>query len=293
VVRAREQEGDYTARLKSLRAESREKLATASTPERREKTRQRYRRRIATAQRRVEDARGRRDRARIALAKVKARYLIAREKRAWNLNTSLKSYIDPRVFYEWGQQVDYDLLGRYYPTALRRKFAWVRFSDGDREPSGHEELSLRTCLRDDLPAVAELFEAVRADHPAADLPVGPREIGERYLPSLDRTWREAVILADEQEQAVGFAAVGPEWCHGERGKETALDVFALLSPKRSPALARHLADEVRRRVQAHQALHTKKHFVLRPRDHGWRACAEQVYVALEIEPFQDEDEGES
>jgi hypothetical protein len=38
----------------------------------------------------------------------------------------LKSYIDPRVYYQWGQQVGYDVLENYYPTALRRKFAWVR-----------------------------------------------------------------------------------------------------------------------------------------------------------------------
>jgi hypothetical protein len=30
------------------------------------------------------------------------------------------------VFYRWGQQVEYDMLERYYPKALRRKFAWVR-----------------------------------------------------------------------------------------------------------------------------------------------------------------------
>ena len=47
-------------------------------------------------------------------------------KRTWNLGTSLKSYIDPRVYYEWGQQVGYDVLEHYYPAALRNKFAWVR-----------------------------------------------------------------------------------------------------------------------------------------------------------------------
>lgn len=296
VARCREQVPEYTARLESLRAESRKRVAAAKTPEHRKKTRQRYRRRIAIAERRVEGARGRRERARIALERVKARYMVAREKRAWNLNTTLKSYIDPRVFYEWGQQVDYDVLGRYYPATLRRKFAWVWFidsNDGTDNPTG-ANVSVRTCLWDDLAMVAHLFEAVRASCPTANLPVGPRETSERYLPSLEREWREAIILLDEQEQVIGFAAIGPEWCDADHQEETALDVLALLSPQRcSPALARCLADEVHRRVQAHQALHPQKRLVLRPRNLGWRACAEQVYVALGLDPDQGENQEET
>jgi hypothetical protein len=30
------------------------------------------------------------------------------------------------VYYDWGQRIDYDVLDKYYPKALRRKFAWVR-----------------------------------------------------------------------------------------------------------------------------------------------------------------------
>jgi DNA topoisomerase-1 len=66
------------------------------------------------------------ERARLSRDKIKAQAAIASKKRTWNLGTSLKSYIDPRVYYEWGQQVDYDVLEKYYPKALRRKFAWVR-----------------------------------------------------------------------------------------------------------------------------------------------------------------------
>ncbi|MFL7793974.1 MAG: hypothetical protein AB8I69_17665, partial [Anaerolineae bacterium] len=61
---------------------------------------------------------------------------VAVKKRTWNLGTSLKSYIDPRVVYEWGQAVDYDVLERYYPKALQRKFAWVR---GEEEEEEEEE----------------------------------------------------------------------------------------------------------------------------------------------------------
>ena len=47
-----------------------------------------------------------------------------RETRDYNLGTSLKSYIDPRIYYKWGKQVDYDWKS-YYPKALQKKFSWV------------------------------------------------------------------------------------------------------------------------------------------------------------------------
>ncbi|MEM3737340.1 MAG: DNA topoisomerase I [Candidatus Bathyarchaeia archaeon] len=44
--------------------------------------------------------------------------------RDYNLRTSLKSYIDPRVYYTWGKEVNYDWK-QYYPKVLQRKFSWV------------------------------------------------------------------------------------------------------------------------------------------------------------------------
>ncbi len=73
------------------------------------------------------------ERARVSRDKIKIQASIASKKRTWNLGTSLKSYIDPRVYHEWGQQVDYDVLERYYPKALRRKFAWVE-NETEKEP---------------------------------------------------------------------------------------------------------------------------------------------------------------
>ena len=60
---------------------------------------------------------------------MKAKALVASKKRKWNLTTSLKSYIDPRVFYRWGQRIDYDVLEKHYSKALRRKFSWVKHAD--------------------------------------------------------------------------------------------------------------------------------------------------------------------
>ncbi|MDH5783859.1 MAG: hypothetical protein OEZ35_09430, partial [Candidatus Bathyarchaeota archaeon] len=70
----------------------------------------------------------RRQRDRAAIDKLKLRIVTQKETRDYNLVTSLKSYIDPRIYYEWGKQVDYDWK-RYYPKALQRKFGWVE-TDG-------------------------------------------------------------------------------------------------------------------------------------------------------------------
>ena len=70
----------------------------------------------------------RRQRDKAAIDKLKLRIETQKETRDYNLATSLKSYIDPRIYYEWGKQVDYDWK-RYYPKALQRKFSWVE-TDG-------------------------------------------------------------------------------------------------------------------------------------------------------------------
>ena len=44
--------------------------------------------------------------------------------RDFNLGTSLKSYIDPRVYRDWGRKVEYDWK-LYYPKTLQRKFSWI------------------------------------------------------------------------------------------------------------------------------------------------------------------------
>ena len=116
--------------LRSLRQEARANVSAARTPAQREKKQASYQRKIGAARRKVEKAQEKVDKAEQALGKLKARARVTREKRDWNLTTSLKSYIDPRVFYRWGQQVSYDVLGKYYPKNLQRKFSWVKQEDG-------------------------------------------------------------------------------------------------------------------------------------------------------------------
>jgi DNA topoisomerase-1 len=123
---------EYKQALLDLEEEAREKEEAAS-PDKLEKVQARYEKRRGVARRRIERTEGQLERARNALGKIQAQASIAAKKRTWNLGTSLKSYIDPRVYYEWGQSVDYDVLERYYPKALRQKFAWVRDEDEDGE----------------------------------------------------------------------------------------------------------------------------------------------------------------
>jgi DNA topoisomerase-1 len=44
--------------------------------------------------------------------------------RDYNLGTSLKNYIDPRIYLDWGRRVGYDWKS-YYPATLQRKFSWI------------------------------------------------------------------------------------------------------------------------------------------------------------------------
>jgi len=121
--------------LAALREEAHQRQEAAS-PAQEAKFKARYRQRIKSAEGKLEQTRERLERARLARDKIKAQASIAAKKRTWNLGTSLKSYIDPRVYYRWGQQVDYRVLEQYYPTALRRKFAWV---EAESEPESSEE----------------------------------------------------------------------------------------------------------------------------------------------------------
>lgn len=49
--------------------------------------------------------------------------------RDYNLRTSLKSYIDPRIYFTWGKNIDFDWK-LYYPKTLQKKFSWVETQKG-------------------------------------------------------------------------------------------------------------------------------------------------------------------
>ncbi len=62
------------------------------------------------------------------MEKMKLRISIQKETRDYNISTSLKSYVDPRIYYEWGKQVAYDWK-EYYPKSLHKKFSWLDCQD--------------------------------------------------------------------------------------------------------------------------------------------------------------------
>lgn len=55
---------------------------------------------------------------------LKIKLELMSETQQWNLGTSLKNYISPTVFKEWGEKVNYDWK-KYYPKALQKKFSWL------------------------------------------------------------------------------------------------------------------------------------------------------------------------
>ena len=55
---------------------------------------------------------------------MKMRIELMKETKDYNLNTSLKSYIDPRIFYKWSKKVNFDWK-KYYSKTLQKKFSWI------------------------------------------------------------------------------------------------------------------------------------------------------------------------
>ncbi|MFQ5884188.1 MAG: hypothetical protein ACE5IO_03710 [Thermoplasmata archaeon] len=83
--------------------------------------------RVARTQKTVNTATERVKKAKLAKAKIETDFALARDCRTWNLGTSLKSYVHPKIVYKWCQKVEYPWR-KVYPKTLQRKFAWVEES---------------------------------------------------------------------------------------------------------------------------------------------------------------------
>lgn len=275
-------------RLAALREEARAKQAAETDAARRKAVRERYAKRLASTEARVEADKERRLKAEIALDKLKAQHLISDKKRTWNLGTSLKSYIDPRVYHAWGKQVAYDVLERYYPATLRRKYLWVQAQD-EENAGGSDELgtvTARACLTADLAAVAELFRLVRQAYPSLALPDGAASIGEHFLPTLDRAWRESLVILGEDDQVLAFAVLGPEWSVDDGAF---LDLFCLLRPdSASEALAALVVSELDRRLDAYRMAQPRTKAILRPQDESWLVAAPGMAELYGLLPEEDD-----
>jgi DNA topoisomerase-1 len=84
-----------------------------------------------TALKKMRAAKPRSDKARARLKerieKARRQLDLAKATRDYNLGTSLKNYIDPRVYKAWGDHVGFDWK-RLYTKTLQRKFAWVNLT---------------------------------------------------------------------------------------------------------------------------------------------------------------------
>ncbi|MFP3950766.1 MAG: hypothetical protein ACLFVP_01260 [Candidatus Bathyarchaeia archaeon] len=118
-LRKRKQEGRSTKGIKKRIASK--KRVINNTIERIRKLKRKHRDRIQRYKERRE-YRIRKDQEYIEkyTLQIEAR----RKTRDYNLNTSLKSYVDPRIYYDWGKKHNYDWKD-YYSKSLCRKFSWV------------------------------------------------------------------------------------------------------------------------------------------------------------------------
>ncbi len=58
------------------------------------------------------------------IKKLKLDVDLQKRTRDYNLNTSLRNYIDPRIYKNWANKAEYDWKG-IYPKTLQRKFLWA------------------------------------------------------------------------------------------------------------------------------------------------------------------------
>ena len=80
--------------------------------------------RIAKAQKTVNTYVERVKKAELAKKKIESDLALSKSSRTWNLGTSLKSYIHPKIIYRWCKKVEFDWR-KIYPTTLQKKFSWI------------------------------------------------------------------------------------------------------------------------------------------------------------------------
>jgi len=77
------------------------------------------------AQVRQKEAEGKKIEAlRKRLEKTRIDVQLTKETKEYNLGTSLKSYIDPRVYVKWANEVEF-CIDKFYPKTLRNKYSWA------------------------------------------------------------------------------------------------------------------------------------------------------------------------
>jgi len=126
IEKIKEQLNKLNEDLKNLKQKAKEKKLKTANYKKKQNIQKTFKKRIEAKKNSIMKTKLREEKAHSALGKLKAQKIIATKNRTWNLGTSQKSYIDPRVFYKWGRKVEYDVLEKYYSATLRRKFMWVK-----------------------------------------------------------------------------------------------------------------------------------------------------------------------
>jgi DNA topoisomerase-1 len=118
-LKKREEEGRSTKGIKN-RIKSKKRVIKNSR-ERIRSTKAKHRERMVKLKEGMEN---RRQKDKEMIEKYSLRIKERELTRDYNLNTSLKSYVDPRVYLDWGKKVDYDWRD-YYSKTLEKKFSWI------------------------------------------------------------------------------------------------------------------------------------------------------------------------
>ena len=126
----------YNKRLKAATKAVREAEKALKT-----KTRS-YKERVVRAQRALAQARDARKRAESSykerLERAELQLDLVRQTKDYALNTSLKNYIDPRIYIDWGNRVNFDWK-KLYNTSLQRKFTWATQDDNENGTGDSDE----------------------------------------------------------------------------------------------------------------------------------------------------------
>ena len=115
----REKQGKATKSIKKRIVGKRKSIKTQR--ERIRKLKKTHKERMKKLKIRTERTKERNDQA---IEKLKLQIEAQQETRDYNLGTSLKTYVDPRIYYDWSKKVEYDWK-KYYSKTLQRKFSWV------------------------------------------------------------------------------------------------------------------------------------------------------------------------
>ena len=127
-LREKKEQGKSTKGLEKRISSKRKAIKTQR--ERTRKLKATHKDRMAKLRERLTN---RKERDRQAIEKLGLQIKAQEETRDYNLGTSLKSYVDPRIYYDWGRRVGYDWRS-YYSKTLQSKFSWVENNNrGDSE----------------------------------------------------------------------------------------------------------------------------------------------------------------